>query len=384
MTDEKLEKMLRQSLVSEISDEEIKVDLVGRKEAKKEMSWIPVLRPILVSLICVVVLGVGGYIIPSWRSSEQELTVKNFEKQKDDAPKSEANSLLETKNQAEQFEKMQEELNDLKSIKVKLLPKRKMKEFSRKIYENYFRNKSADDQWATDDDGVNSIRYDKGEILENIDYGDDFVSYLGYLFGEDVIYDATEEEVIQKETEKLFKLLNLPYGNTENGYAIDKVVVNEDKSVQVHLKKYIEGKETTLAEDSLTEGLYPVENIELTFGNNQIIEIDMRKLTEVVDVQSYSEEVRVDTPQKARKLVDGYISDLGEYSVSADGKVHEIPDSVIETARISYVTEKEKDGTITLRPMAEFYEDIEHVYQVDLTTEKAEQVVWCSIPVLPE
>lgn len=280
--------------------------------------------------------------------------------------------LITIENEAEQFAKMEQELKDLKTIKVKYIaPERytKMKEI---IYNNYFRNRDdkKHQEEETEHYKVNGVEHSSHRIIYRTEdmyqlmhCWDDGVYFFGEFFGENYIYKTTEEEAIQRETEKLFGLLGLEFNNRENGYVIDRKVVMEDNSVEVHVKKYIEGKETSLAFSPYpTEMPTEVEEVQLVFGDNQLIGIDFHRLTEVVEIKDYERELLVDSPEKAYNLMENYVSSTrGMIKLSVD------------TARIAYIVRKEEDGIYTLWPMADFYTEIDKarvLLQVDLTTKE--------------
>ena len=59
---------------------------------------------------------------------------------------SEIGSLIEVENQTEQFDKMTEELSDLKEIRVKNIPLERYKKMRDIIYDKYFIHNKEDDK----------------------------------------------------------------------------------------------------------------------------------------------------------------------------------------------------------------------------------------------
>ena len=136
-------------------------------------------------------------------------------------------SLIKIDKQDEQFAKMQQELDDLKTIEVKYIPRERMEKFQKIIYKHYFRrNDDKKHQEATIDkneDGTeHTIIYNTKDIYQLMEWGETYIYYNGTVFGEeqyykktgkDYCYEPTEEAVIQKEIKKLFERLGLPYGD---------------------------------------------------------------------------------------------------------------------------------------------------------------------------
>lgn len=286
-----------------------------------------------------------------------------------------ADSFIEIEQKEEQYKKVEEELGDLKEIRVKNLDSKRVEEMKDVIYKNYFRrHEDTEHQKENLIDGVHSIVYKTEDMYQLMDWSDNYVHYIGNLFGEDYIYEATEEQVIQEEMETLFNRLGLPYNDKKNGYVIDKKVVQGNNSVEVHVKRYIEGKEVTLACE-VEEKEPTIEQVTIVFGNNQIISIDLTGLSEVVEIKDYKEEVFVDSPEKAYKLLTNFVS-------TAFGTEKRC----VDTVRISYVPEKTDTEIVVLQPKVEFYEKdrIGNIYQVDIATKEVRSAFWACLMTMEE
>lgn len=280
------------------------------------------------------------------------------------------NNFIEIENKEEQYKKMEQELKDLKKIKVKRVSAKRWEELREKIYENYFRNKDDKEHIErTVDDDSGSMVYRAEDMYQLLQWGEYGIHYCGDFFREDyVYYQDTDEKVMEEEIEKLFKILGLEYNNKENGYAVGKVVIQGDNATEVHFKRYIDGKELSMAGN---RSMDRVDEVQVTFGNNQIIDISLLVLSDVVEITD-GEEVSVDSPQKAYKLLVNFINSWG-YGIKK-----------INTMQIAYMPIQEEDGVYTLGPVADFYtapigdEKVESVYQVDLTTKEVDTNSCCS------
>ena len=184
----------------------------------------------------------------------------------------ESGSSINIENETEQYKKMEQELKDLKTIQVKCLEPKQYKKMKEIIYKNYFRrnnDKKHQEEENIDDDY--RIIYRTEDMYQLMMWGDSYVYYSAELFGEDYVYELTEEQVIREETGKLFERLGLEFDNIENGYVIDRIIVRDDNSVEVCVKKYIKGKELSLADPPEEEMPDKVDNIVIEFGNNQFL-----------------------------------------------------------------------------------------------------------------
>ena len=282
-----------------------------------------------------------------------------------------ADSFIEIENKEEQYKEVEKQLNDLKDIKVKLIDSKRIEEMKDIVFKYYFRRPEDTEHQKTEVfDGVHSIDYESEDISQLLEWNRKSVYYIGNLFGEDYIYKTTDEQVIQKETELLFERLGLPYNDKKNGYVIDKKLVQGDNSVDVHIKKCIEGKDVSLAtstEDQIPE----VELLRVTFGNNQIISIYFTGMTETVEVKDYKDDVQVDSPEKAYKLLSDFMAtSYGTEKIAMD------------TFRVSYVESEAENGIISLCPMVEFYdkeqEYIGNIQQINLFTKEVRTAMWAS------
>ena len=292
-------------------------------------------------------------------------------------------SFIKIDKQDEQFAKMQQELDDLKTIEVKYIPRERMEKFQKIIYKHYFRrNDDKKHQEATIDkneDGTeHTIVYNTKDIYQLMEWGETYIYYNGTVFGEeqyykktgkDYCYEPIEEAVIQKEIKKLFERLGLPYGDKKNGYVIDREIIQGDNSVVVYMKRYIDEKELTLAYPPTQDMPEKIDDVEITLGNNQIIGINLRRLSETVNIKNYDEEISVNSPQKAYKLFANYI-----LSMRGSGELD------VDVARIAYMASEEKNGVYTLEPRADFYttvDDVKKVYQVNLITKEVWDNIYC-------
>lgn len=280
-------------------------------------------------------------------------------------------SFIEIENEAEQYKKIEQELNDLKTIKVKHITQERLEEMQKIIYENYFCYKDDTAHLKEEyHDSIMSITHETEEFYQDIDwsfhYG--FISYNKHFPEKDDMeeedrYETTTEQVILEETERFCNLLGLEYNNEENGYVIDRTTVNMDNSVDVHLRRRFNGKECSLRNYSveITEAGW----FELLFGDNQLLSIHILRPLDVVEITDYKETVLVNSPQKAYKLLTSYIS-----AVRGTEKI------TVDTARVAYTAVQEEDGIYTLRPMIEFIEKQHgkgyalNIHQIDLTTKE--------------
>lgn len=274
---------------------------------------------------------------------------------------------LKIEDKEAKYELMQEEFDNLKVITVKNKPEEEYKRIADILYENYFVNKSdATKQWEEEQDEVKRKEYDEEDTYEAVSYNVRSVSYSG-LYGTSVeyeyTYEKTEDETIEKETVRLFELIGYEYGG-DNGYAIERKVVQEDNSVEVYLCRKIEGSELSITGGINDESINGAEEVELEFGNNQLISASFVCLTDVVEVKDYENEIFVDSPDKACQL-------FAEYLRTHSGLEKE---EIVDTFQISYVASEELETDVyVLKPMAEMIDKVTgNVYQLDLFTKKVE------------
>ena len=142
----------------------------------------------------------------------------------------------------------------------------------------------------------------------------------------------------------------------------------------MHIKRCIEGKEITIA----TRGERQIKEIEkliVTFGNNQIIGIDFSGMTETVEVKDYKDDVLVNSPEKAYKL-------LSNFMAAAYG----IEKNTMDKVCVSYVEDIPDNEIIPLRPVVEFYEKEQqymgNVIQVNVLTKEVRSAKWTSLTVI--
>ena len=188
-----------------------------------------------------------------------------------------ADSLVEIENKDAQFQEVNKQLKDLKQIKVKGLDDDQMEKMRQIVYQNYFRRR--EDIKHQEKEGTNAegtIVYKSDDMYQLFGWSNTSVEYAGEFFGEDYRYKGTDDAVIEKETKLLLKRLGLRYNDKNNGYAIGKKMIHGDNSVEVHLKKYIKGKEISLA--SVDRGELPsMDSINIIFGDDQVIGIDVSR-----------------------------------------------------------------------------------------------------------
>lgn len=254
------------------------------------------------------------------------------------------------------------DIGDLKVIKTKYKSFEECEKIAKLIYENYFQYKEGVER--EEYDGIVDICNHDKQHYALMQYGRGFVYYISEPFGEDYIYESTEEKVIEEETEKLLELVGLEYLG-ENGYHIEKIKEWKDNHVEVYLKKCIKGYELSITGGTREQEVTGVECVRLKFGNNQLIGIDLSFLSDLVEITDYEEDVVVDTWEKAEKLVENYI-------ISCNFQYKNI-----EKVQITYVDYKEDEDICTLIPMAEFAmgqekedEGYQNVYQVNLSTKE--------------
>ena len=182
-----------------------------------------------------------------------------------------ADSLVEIENRDAQFQEVNKQLKDLKQIKVKGMDVSKVEKMKDIIYQNYFRRR--EDTKHQEKEGTNAegtIVYKSDDMYQLFDWSNTSVEYAGEFFGEDYRYKGTDDAVIEKETKLLLKRLGLRYNDKNNGYAIGKKMIHGNNSVEVHLKKYVEGKEISLAASNL-EDVSVLDEMDIIFGDNQVI-----------------------------------------------------------------------------------------------------------------
>lgn len=220
-----------------------------------------------------------------------------------------ADSLVEIENKDAQFQEVNKQLKDLKQIKVKGLDDDQMEKMRQIVYQNYFRRREDikhQEKKGTSAEGT--IVYKSDDMHQLLEWGVNGFYFHGDFFGEDYKYKGTDDTVIEKETELLLKRLGLNYNDKNNGYAIGKKMIHRDNSVEVHLKKYVEGKEISLAASN-QEDVLALDEIDITFGDDQVIAIDVYRLTETVEVKKLKEDALVNNADKAYKLMTSFVNE---------------------------------------------------------------------------
>ena len=280
-----------------------------------------------------------------------------------------ADSLVEIENRDAQFQEVNKQLKDLKQIKVKDIDVSKVEKMKDIIYQNYFRRR--EDTKHQEKEGTNAegtIVYKSDDMYQLFGWSNTSVEYAGEFFGEDYRYKGTDDAVIEKETKLLLKRLGLRYNDKNNGYAIGKKMIHRDNSVEVHLKKYVEGKEISLAASN-QEDVLALDEIDITFGDDQIIAIDVDRLTETVEVKNLKEDALVNNADKAYKLMTSFVNEA-----------YGLEKRTMDTVWVSYAIKEEDNGTFTMRPVVDFYDKsfIGRIIQVDVCTKGVESAIWAS------
>ena len=280
-----------------------------------------------------------------------------------------ADSLVEIENKDAQFQEVNKQLKDLKQIKVKGMDVSKVEKMKDIVYKNYFRRRK--DTKHQEKEGTNAegtIVYKSDDMYQLFGWSNTSVEYAGEFFGEEYNYKGTDDAVIEKETKLLLKRLGLRYNDKNNGYAIGKKMIHRDNSVEVHLKKYVEGKEISLAASN-QEDVLALDEIDITFGDDQVIAIDVYRLTETVEVKKLKEDALVNNADKAYKLMTSFVNEA-----------YGLEKRSMDTVWVSYTMKEEDNGTFTMRPVVDFYDKgfIGRIIQVDVCTKGVESAIWAS------
>ena len=280
-----------------------------------------------------------------------------------------ADSLVEIENKDAQFQEVNKQLKDLKEIKVKGMNVSKVEKMKDIIYQNYFRRKEEiKNQENEYTNQTHNLVYKADDMYQLLTWDDVSVEYAGDFFGEDYRYKGTDDAVIEKETKLLLKRLDLTYNDKNNGYAIGKKMIQGDNSVEVHLKKYVEGKEISLAAGD-QEDVTRLDEMDIIFGNDQVIGIRVYRLTETVEVKKLKEDALVNNADKAYKLMTSFVNEA-----------YGLEKRPMDTVWVSYAIKEEDNGTFTMRPVVEFYDKgfIGRIIQVDVCTKGVESALWAS------
>ena len=280
-----------------------------------------------------------------------------------------ADSLVEIENKDAQFQEVNKQLKDLKEIKVKGMNVSKVEKMKDIIYQNYFRRKEEiKNQENEYTNQTHNLVYKADDMYQLLTWDDVSVEYAGDFFGEDYRYKGTDDAVIEKETKLLLKRLDLTYNDKNNGYAIGKKMIQGDNSVEVHLKKYVEGKEISLAAGD-QEDVTRLDEMDIIFGNDQVIGIRVYRLTETVEVKKLKEDALVNNADKAYKLMTSFVNEA-----------YGLEKKSMDTVWVSYAIKEEDNGTFTMRPVVDFYDKsfIGRIIQVDVCTKGVESALWAS------
>ena len=280
-----------------------------------------------------------------------------------------ADSLVEIENRDTQFQEVNKQLKDLKQIKVKDIDVSKVEKMKDIIYQNYFRRredtKHQEEEYTNE---IHNLIYKTDDMHQLLTWDDVSVEYAGEFFGEDYKYKGTDDAVIEKETKLLLKRLGLRYNDKNNGYAIGKKMIHGDNSVEVHLKKYVEGKEISLAAGD-QEDVTRLDEVDIIFGDDQVIGIRIYRLTETVEVKNLKEDALVNNADKAYKLMTSFVNEA-----------YGLEKRPMDTVWVSYAIKEEDNGTFTMRPVVDFYDKsfIGRIIQVDVCTKGVESAIWAS------
>ena len=280
-----------------------------------------------------------------------------------------ADSLVEIENKDAQFQEVNKQLKDLKEIKVKGMNVSKVEKMKDIIYQNYFRRKEEiKNQENEYTNQTHNLVYKADDMYQLLTWDDVSVEYAGDFFGEDYRHKGTDDAVIEKETKLLLKRLDLTYNDKNNGYAIGKKMIQGDNSVEVHLKKYVEGKEISLAAGD-QEDVTRLDEMDIIFGNDQVIGIRVYRLTETVEVKKLKEDALVNNADKAYKLMTSFVNEA-----------YGLEKRPMDTVWVSYAIKEENNGTFTMRPVVDFYDKsfIGRIIQVDVCTKGVESALWAS------
>ena len=266
-----------------------------------------------------------------------------------------ADSLVEIENKDAQFQEVNKQLKDLKQIKVKGMDDNQMEKMRQIVYQNYFRRREDikhQEKKGTNAEGT--IVYKSDDMYQLLEWGVNGFYFRGDFFGEDYKYKGTDDAVIEKETKLLLNRLSLPYNDKNNGYAIGKKMIHGDNSVEVHLKKYVEGKEISLAASN-QEDVSVLDEMDIIFGDDQVIGIRIYRLTETVEVKKLKEDALVNNADKAYKLMTSFVNEA-----------YGLEKRSMDTVWVSYAIKEEDNGTFTMRPV------------VDFCTKGVESTLWAS------
>ena len=280
-----------------------------------------------------------------------------------------ADSLVEIENKDAQFQEVNKQLKDLKQIKVKDIDVSKVEKMKDIIYQNYFRRredtKHQEEEYTNE---IHNLIYKADDMHQLLTWDDVSVEYAGEFFGEDYKYKGTDDAVIEKETKLLLKRLGLNYNDKNNGYVIGKKMIHGDNSVEVHLKKYVEGKEISLAAGD-QEDVTRLDEVDIIFGDDQVIGIRIYRLTETVEVKNFKEDALVNNADKAYKLMTSFVNEA-----------YGLEKRPMDTVWVSYAIKEEDNGTFTMRPVVDFYDKsfIGRIIQVDVCTKGVESTLWAS------
>ena len=280
-----------------------------------------------------------------------------------------ADSLVEIENKDAQFQEVNKQLKDLKQIKVKNMDVSKVEKMKNIVYQNYFRRredtKHQEEEYTNE---IHNLIYKADDMHQLLTWDDVSVEYAGEFFGEDYKYKGTDDAVIEKETKLLLKRLGLNYNDKNNGYVIGKKMIQGDNSVEVHLKKYVEGKEISLAAGD-QEDVTRLDEVDIIFGDDQVIGIRIYRLTETVEVKNFKEDALVNNADKAYKLMTSFVNEA-----------YGLEKRPMDTVWVSYAIKEEDNGTFTMRPVVDFYDKsfIGRIIQVDVCTKGVESTLWAS------
>ena len=112
-----------------------------------------------------------------------------------------------------------------------------------------------------------------------------------------------------------------------------------------------------------------MDSINIIFGDDQVIGIDVSRLTETVEVKELKEDALVNNADKAYKLMTSFVNEA-----------YGLEKRTMDTVWVSYTMKEEDNGTFIMRPVVDFYDKgfIGRIIQVDVCTKEVESALWAS------
>ena len=112
-----------------------------------------------------------------------------------------------------------------------------------------------------------------------------------------------------------------------------------------------------------------LDEVDIIFGDDQVIGIRIYRLTETVEVKNLKEDALVNNADKAYKLMTSFVNEA-----------YGLEKRPMDTVWVSYAIKEEDNGTFTMRPVVDFYDKsfIGRIIQVDVCTKGVESTLWAS------